>query len=339
VSSPMSDDAARIVDLFRPMTRRAPLVVVGVEFQDEVHVTSLGDEAGAQSEESLFEIGSITKTFTALLLANMVQREEVALSDPVSKYVAIENPVLSRVTLLDLATHTARLPGIPRDLLWRALRNRRDPYRGYDRHRLEAALAAAKERSGIGRKFRYSNFGFATLGHALSAAAGVSYEELIVSRICAPLGLAATSPAPSEELARRYVQGHKRKGRPVTPWDLASFAPAGVLKSSVRDMLTYLRAHVDPSSPSLGPALREVQRRRVGVRKGRLAIGLAWLIETRRGIEFTWHNGGTGGFSAFAGFSPGAKASVVALANAYGAGPLTRAGARALERLGKESLQ
>lgn len=332
----MNDRANSLLDLFASIARRAPVVGVAVDVNGQTQVSAMGDE-DARVIDALFEIGSITKTFTALLLADMAERQEVRLSDPLSKFLAIDNPVLARVKLLDLATHTARFPSLPRDLLWQAFWNRGDPYSGYDTVRLQRSLASVKQRKGSGTKFRYSNFGFATLGYALSTAVAIPFEELILDRVCKPLGMSATSPAPQGDLERRLMQGYKRSGQPVVPWDLASFAPAGILKSSPRDMLTYSRAHLDPSGLPLESALRDVQTPRVHVRKGRVSIGLGWIITSNRETALIWHNGGTGGFSSFAGFSPSAGVSLVALANARVAGALTRIGSRALERLSRGS--
>lgn len=207
------------------------------------------------------------------------------------------------ITLLDLATHTARLPGVPRDLLWEALRNRSNPYARYHHGRLEDALTHVRNRRGVGRRSQYSNFGFAVLGHALERATSVPYDELVIRRICEPLGLSSTSSAPSGH-AGRYLVGHKRIGKPVVAWDLASFGPAGVLKSSAHDMLTYLQAHLRPERSALTNALGEVQTPKIQIKRGRAAIGLAWLIMTRGGQSTVWHNGGTGGFGSFAGFNP-----------------------------------
>jgi CubicO group peptidase (beta-lactamase class C family) len=156
--------------------------------------------------------------------------------------------------VLDLATHMARLPGVPRDLLWEAVRNRSNPYARYHHGRLEDALTHVRNRRGVGRRFRYSNLGFAVLGHALERATSVPYDELVIRRICEPLGLSSTSSAPSGH-AGRYLVGHKRIGKPVVAWDLASFGPAGLLKSSAHDMLTYLQAHHRPERSALTNAL------------------------------------------------------------------------------------
>lgn len=322
-----------LAERFERLRQKAPVVVLGTLVEGHQDVVVLG-ESKEGSGESIFEIGSITKTFTALLLAEMCHSGEVALSDPVSKFIPAGPDSAGReITLLNLATHTARLRGVPRDLLWEALRNRTNPYARYDRRRLEEALDQVATKRGIGQRFRYSNFGFATLGYALEKAAGVPYDEIIVRRICEPLGLTSTSPAPSAEQADRYLTGHKRIGKPVAPWDLASFGSAGVLKSSIQDMLTYLEVHLHPEGVPLAKALGEVQVPRVQIKKNRLAIGLGWLITTRRDQALVWHGGETGGFSSFAGFNPRAGVALVALANARVAGPLTRVGLRALEQL------
>jgi serine-type D-Ala-D-Ala carboxypeptidase/endopeptidase len=323
-----------VAQRFERLTRKAPAVVVGALHRDDAEVVVLGD-AHAASRDSIFEIGSITKTFTALLLARMCEEGEVQLSDPLSKFIPRPaSAVKARdITLLDLVTHTGRLPGIPRSLVLEALRNRSNPYAQYGDDRLEDDLVCLSPKSGLGQKFRYSNFGFAVLGYALERVMGVPYGELVVSRVCEPLGLRDTSPTLSVDKRTRYLFGHKKVGRPVAPWDLASFGPAGVLKSTADDMLTYLRAHMDPERTPLAKPLRLVQSPHFQIRNDRLAIGLAWLIVTRRNQTLVWHNGGTGGFSSFAGFNPTGRSALVALANGRVTGPLTKIGARCLEQL------
>ncbi len=326
-----------ILDPFDRLKRRAPVVVLASLFAGRRNAFVVG-EGERGPPDAIFEIGSITKTFTALLLAEMVDRGEVSISDPLSKFVpdGDANPALRAISLRDLATHTARLQRVPRDLLWQALRNRANPYAGYDRHRLEHALGRIRQRRGIGRRFRYSNFGFAALGYVLERASGVDYGQLVVRRVCEPLGLASTSPTPWDGHATRYLPGHKKIGKAVSAWELSSFAPAGVLKSSAADMLTYLEAHLQPEGAALANALQEVQMPKVQIKRGRLAVGLGWLIVNRRGEELVWHNGATGGFSSFVGFNRRSGAALVALANARVAGPLTRLGLNALARLSSE---
>jgi serine-type D-Ala-D-Ala carboxypeptidase/endopeptidase len=324
-----NSSVSEIARLLSRVARRAPVVVIGTLNREETTVEFLGDGTAA-TRETIFEIGSVTKTFTALLLAQMCESGEVALRDPLSKF--LPEARASAVTLVDLATHTARLPGIPRDLLLAALRNRSNPYAGYGEDQLMDALGRVRPRRGLGKKFKYSNFGFALLGTALERAAGMPYQELLIDRICHPLGLTNTVASVTPDTVKRFASGHKRVGKPVNAWDLASFAPAGVLKSTADDMLSYVSAHLDPENTLLPGPLREVQRLRVHIHKNRLGIGLGWLLRSEKGRTYLWHNGGTGGFSSFVGFSPEGEQGVVALANARVAGPLTRFGTRWLEK-------
>lgn len=327
------------VEAFRGLVkRRAPLLAVGAWRDGEEHIAMhKHDGSEVASQDSIFEIGSVTKTFTALLLADMNQRGEVNLSDPLAKFIpTIPRRVGGReITLLDLATHTARLSRIPRDLLWEALRHRSDPYARYTFTRLEEALRRTRVKRRMGEKVGYSNFGFAALGYALAQAAGQSYEWLIAKRICEPLSLSSTWMEPPPNQAERSVQGHLKVGKPVPPWNLASFRPAGGLHSSVGDMLTYLRSHLDAQPSVLHAALEEVQRPRADIKKNRLAIGLGWLIATRKGRTLIWHGGATGGFSSFAGFNREANVALAALANGRVVGPLTRVGIKVLDDMCK----
>jgi serine-type D-Ala-D-Ala carboxypeptidase/endopeptidase len=215
----MSEGASsHLTARFERLRRKTPVVVLGTLVEGRREVVVVGESQGGL-EESIFEIGSITKTFTALLLAEMCDSGEVALSDPLSKFISsmTRDNGIREITLLDLATHTARFPRVPRDLMWEALSNRSNPYARYHHDRLIEAVRHFRSRRGIGRRFRYSNFGFALLGYALEQAAGIRYDELIARRICGPLGLTSTSPSPSAQQASLYLTGHKRIGKPAPP--------------------------------------------------------------------------------------------------------------------------
>src|SRR5262245_40824979 len=173
--------------------RRAGLVV-GVRVRGQAgvwHRGRLPDGAG-----TIFEIGSITKTFTTTLLADMAREGIVALDDPVQRHLpdGVRLPVRGRpITLEDLATHRSGLPRLPTGLLWPALtRDRRDPCAKLDDVRLAAAVGATRPRRDPGRKVAYSNYGMGLLGHVLALRAGSTYEQLVRARICEPLGLVDT---------------------------------------------------------------------------------------------------------------------------------------------------
>lgn len=308
--------------------RRHVGLVVGV-------VTTGGDRAVAAAgrvrapdgappaADTLFEIGSVTKVFTALLLAEAVVRGELSLDTPVGDLLP-EIAVPSRggvaITLEHLATHTSGLPRNPVPLRvalalqWRARDG--DPWAAVDRAVLLQAVAGARLRRtpGTGR-LAYSNVGAGLLGHALVAAAGSSgYGALVRERVTGPLGMADTVLLPGPGLAAREADGHRSRRRPTGHWEVAGLPGAGALRSTAADLLVFLHAQLDPGGTPLGPAIALAQQAR---RPGRrLGIGLGWLrVPVRDGGVLLWHNGGTGGFRSFAGFVPAEGVAAVVLAN------------------------
>ncbi len=273
-------------------------MVVGMVTGDREMIVS----RGPASRDGVFDIGSITKLFTALLLADMVSQGEVGLDDPLERFLptGVRAPRWQGrdITLVDLATHTSGLPRLPRNLLVRATLHRSDPYRGYTVPKLHRGLAATRLRRAPGAGYRYSNFGFAVLGHALASAAGVTYEELVVDRVCRPLGWGETMFEMKADVASRRETGHAAAGQPVPDWDLAAFTPAGGLSSTVVDMLRFLRANLDPGRTNLAVALEQAQRprRSIGAHED---VGLGWQLREEGATTIAWHNGGTGGFGGF----------------------------------------
>jgi CubicO group peptidase (beta-lactamase class C family) len=274
---------------------------------------------------TIFEIGSITKTFTALLLADMAREGLVALDDPVRRHLpdGVRLPVRGReITLEDLATHRSGLPRLPKGLLLSALtRNRRDPYTELDDARLAAAAGATRPRREPGRRVSYSNYGMGLLGHALAFRSGTSYEGLVRARICEPLGLADTWVDTPEPERGRVAGGHTRRGRPAPHWHLAALAGAGGLRSTAPDLLRFLGVHGATSESPLAAAAADTARPRAAWR--RLQMGLGWMI-VPPGRRLPWgpprftsliHEGGTGGFRSFAGVIPELDACTVVLAN------------------------
>jgi CubicO group peptidase (beta-lactamase class C family) len=276
----------------------------------------------ATGADTLFEIGSITKVFTTLLLADAVTRGEMTLDTPVADLLDIAVPTRDGVaiTVEHLATHTAGLPNNPMPLV-AALRTAwlsrdGDPWEAIDREALLSALSrtALRQTPGTGR-ITYSNLGAGVLGHALVAASPHhDFGELVRSRICEPLGMGDTVVLPDTGQARRQATGHRRRHRPTGHWHVAGLPGAGALRSTAADMLIFLQAQLDPSTTSIAPALALThQERRPGKRLG---IGLGWLrVPAPQGRVMLWHNGGTGGFRAFAGFIPAAGVGAVALSN------------------------
>ncbi len=279
---------------------------------------NLGKDDNRSLEGStVFEIGSITKVFTALLLADMVQRGEVALTDPVTKYLPQGEKVPERggrvITLEDLSKHRSALPRMPTN--FNASIDPGNPYAHYSVKDLYEFLSSYRLPRDIGAKFEYSNLGAGLLGHALSLAAGKDYEALIQTRICKPLGMHSTAISLSPEMKSRLAVGHNNSFKSTPNWDLAAaFAGAGGLRSTANDMLSFLAAQMKFKTTDLSPAIDATFANRKEANSG-MEIGLGWLMRKKSGSEIIWHNGGTGGYRAFVGFDPKARVGVVALTN------------------------
>jgi D-alanyl-D-alanine-carboxypeptidase/D-alanyl-D-alanine-endopeptidase len=326
--------------LLRKHAGRRSGLVVGVRVGRESGFWHRG--ALPDGPSSIFEIGSVTKTFTATLLADLAREGVVAFDDPVQRHLpdGVRLPVRGReITLEELASHRSGLPRLPKGLLLPALtRDRRDPYAKLDDARLAEAVSATRPRREPGRKIAYSNYAMGLLGHVLALRAGTSYEGLVRSRICEPLGLRDTWIEIPERERGRLATGHTWRGRPTSPWHLAALAGAGGLRSTAADVLAFLDLHTARSqSPRLAAAAAETARPRA--RWGRAEIGLGWLI-IPPGRRLPWgrqrsrvllHEGGTGGFRSFAGVIPERDACAVVLANQ--ARSVGRLGLRVLDAL------
>jgi serine-type D-Ala-D-Ala carboxypeptidase/endopeptidase len=301
--------------------KQAVGIAVGVIEPTGRRVVAYGNLANGDSRtldgDTIFEIGSVTKVFTSLLLADMVQRKEVALDDPAAKYLPENVKMPERngksITLHDLSTHTSGLPRLPGNMKFEDPRN---PYAGYSVDDLYQFLSGYELPRDPGSEFEYSNLGGGLLGHLLAYRAGTDYESLIGSRITRPLGMPDTGIALSSPMQQRMATGHTGMLAPTANWDLPTLAGAGALRSSANDILTLSEAFLGYKESPLAPAMKSMfeVRRPTGPTKGE--IGLGWIILSAHDREIAWHNGGTGGFRSFVGCDPKARIGVVVLSNA-----------------------
>lgn len=285
-----------------------------------VFAGSAGPDTRPLGERTVFEIGSITKVFTGALLAEMARREEVALTDPVSRHLPPNVRMPSRsgreITLLDLATHHSALPRLPNNM---APADPLNPYADYTVERMYAFLSGYELEREIGATFEYSNLAVGLLGHALGRAAGSSWEPALRERILDPLGMTNTGITLTGETAEWMARGHNQAGTVVPLWDLPTLAGAGALRADVNDMLRWLAANIGEPQNDLERSLRIAHEPRATLSEQgpvRLSIGLNWMIQTNGDSRIIWHNGGTGGFFSFLGFDPDRRVGVVVLANA-----------------------
>jgi len=278
---------------------------------------------GTAKPDSLFEIGSVTKTFTGLILAQMVERGKVRLDQPVRELLpagTISKPDGQEISLLDLVTQHSGLPRMPDNF------NPADPsnpYADYNAAALYQFVAQQGLRKPADAPFLYSNLGFGLLGQALSNRAGRSYAQLLEQEVTKPLGLEDTVVSLSPQQKSRFIQGHTANYQDARPWDLDSLAGAGAIRSTADDMLTYLEANLHPeklalskstssSARTLPDAIKLSHELRNTAMPG-MHIAFAWLQVDANGSY--WHNGGTGGYNSFVFFNPQEDYAAVVLVN------------------------
>lgn len=300
--------------------KKAVGIVVGTLGPDGRSITAYGKLAKDRPEtpggDTVFEIGSITKVFTSLVLADMVERGEVTLDTPVKKLLPDSVKVPTRngegITLLDLSMQISGLPRMPSNFHPADSGN---PFADYDATKLYEFLSSYTLPRDIGEKYEYSNLGVGLLGHALARKAGMSYEALVRARVLEPLGMRDTAVTLSADQKRRLATGHNADLVPVKNWDLDAIAGAGALRSTANDMLKFLAANLELTDTPLKPAMRRMRSMRRATGTPDVDILMAWHTLSRDGSEIVWHNGGTGGYRSFAGFDPVKKTAVVVLCN------------------------
>ena len=294
-----------VVGVVEPMGRR----VVG-------HGRLAAGDARRPDGDTVFEIGSITKVFTSIVLADMVERGDVALDDPVQRLLPADVRVPTRagavMTLQHLATHCSGLPRLPDNLRPADPAN---PYADYTVGQLYAFLSSHELARNIGETVEYSNLGVGLLGHALATRADTDYETLVTERVLAPIGMLDTSITLTPSARERLATGHDAALDPVANWDIPTFAGAGALRSTVNDLLTFIEANLGVRESPLRVAIEATHRPQRSFGQPDMNIGLGWLIRSQYGREVVWHNGGTGGYRSFLGFDLASGTGVVVLSN------------------------
>jgi CubicO group peptidase (beta-lactamase class C family) len=296
-------------------------VVVGVLDKDREHVFAFGEHEGkAPDRDSVYEIGSVTKVFTALLLADRVKAGVVKLDDPVQKHLP-DGWTLPRrddrdITFLHLATHTSGLPRLPHGFIGAAIVHPDEPFAKFSAEAFKKGLPNTKIQHAIGARHEYSNLGTGLIGDALThASKAASYEALLRDRVLRPLALDDTAIALNESQTRRLIRGYDSNGKRQPNWEFATCAACGALRSTAGDMLKFIKVNADPSGP-LRDSLLLTQQNWRDIRPGEEEYGLSWVRYPgkKKAPPLIWHNGQTGGYHSFVGFIPG-RGGVVVLCN------------------------
>ncbi|MFI1422228.1 serine hydrolase domain-containing protein [Streptomyces sp. NPDC020731] len=263
-----------------------------------------------------YEIGSATKTFTGLLLARLMDSGRLSGGEPARTLLdGGRHPGPAPATLVHLITHTAGLPRLPAGFHVRALPTwRTNPYARHSDARVVDAFLRHRPRRRPGTRWHYSNFGVAVLGHALAAATGTPWQDLITDQLLEPLGLGDT--ALRADAGGPDATGHGKDGTtPVPAFDAGGFRAAGAVRATPHDLLTFLEAHLDPARcPPLAGALRAVRtpvlRRGLGHRHVHTAT---WFRHPADDGPLYFHSGATPGGQAFLAFRPDTGTALAAV--------------------------
>ncbi|TLS40716.1 beta-lactamase family protein [Streptomyces montanus] len=300
--------------LDRALAAGSPSAVCGVIHGARTYVAGASQGTPKPNGRTVFQLGSIGKTLTATALARAVRDGATRLDAPLVLPARFRIPRKGprRITMADLATHTAGLPSLPPNLLAGA--DPYDPYAHYTLDDLAAGLAETTLSSEPGSVHAYSNLGFGLLGQAL---AFDDVDAMLRRRVTSPLGLHDTTTTLRPDMASRKAVGHL-EGDPVPDWHDPVLSAAGTsIYSTADDMLRFLGAQLRPERSPLRDAIELTQRPHFTVDQN-LRIGLGWhLSPLPSGRTMTWHNGGTGGFSTCAAFSRKSGTAAVMMVNTF----------------------
>ena len=294
---------------------------VGILQDGKMHFYGYGETAIGNKtipdSATIFEIGSISKTFTATLLAIAVGEGKVRLDDPVNKYLPDSIPLLQYnnrvVTLRDLSNHTSAIPRMPSNFQSTVV-DPKDPYINYSIGNLYAFLKHLQLTREPGKEYEYSNMAVGLLGTILQKIYHRSYEELILKYICNPLGMNDTRVSIRKNDSSFFAKGYNANGVYNGPWNLpSSFAGAGAIRSTARDMLKYADANSGKAPGSLGKAMQLTHDTTFS--DNQATIGLGWHYIQPGDKKVLFHNGGTGGYRTYLAINTQKKIAVVILSN------------------------
>ena len=296
-------------------------IVVGLVGPQGKRIISYGHSENGDPRpltgDTIFEIGSVGKVFTALVLADAIQRREVALADPAAKYLPADTHIPERnghqITLVELATHTSGLPFMPDTTpivnMGSAHYGTRDLYNFLARYQLTRDP---------GTDWEYSNIDYWLLAQALATRADTDYDALLQRRIFSPLGLKSTTVKVSDKLRMRLATGHDAALKPAIPFYGLSIystlgASAGGIYSTANDLLSFLSDVMGYEGSALAPAMAAMLETRQPMDGSEQALG--WIVVGKGDRQFIFHDGGTWGYASAAAWDPKSRMGVVVLSN------------------------
>ncbi|WP_293906828.1 serine hydrolase domain-containing protein [Sphingobacterium sp. UBA5670] len=265
---------------------------------------------------SIYEIGSLSKIFTAILLSNLVEEGTITLDQPISLFLPDtlkKNEELSKITFQMLANHTSGLPRLPDNLDKVKGFNENDPYKTYDKKALYNYLSSFKNKKNPGEEYEYSNLGYAVLGDIICGIYKKSYEQLVKDIICKPLDMNNTFQV-LDPKRKDTFKVYNKDGQEVIPWSFDAFGSAGGLKSTLEDLLKFANAQFKMPQTPLENAMANTRLFTFFLPPD-TDLGLAWHMNLIDDLTVYWHNGGTAGSSSYLALSPDKKSGVIVLSN------------------------
>jgi CubicO group peptidase (beta-lactamase class C family) len=316
----ISDIDKKVDSAARPYILKANTVglSIGILRYDVIKSYNYGETVRGNhklpNENSIYEIGSITKTFTATLLAWYANAGKLKLNDPITKYLPDSvraNGALRNITLVMLSNHTSGLPRLPDNMQTRAV-DPQNPYKYYSKEQLYGYLKSCKISSTPGEKYAYSNLGAGLLGTILEQVSGKSFEDMVKDIICSPLEMYSTGQHIESLFNSHLVTEYNDDGEQTPMWEFDALAAAGCLRSSVVDLLSFARVNMYPGITPLAKAVAVTQK--ITFSKD-VTIALGWHIIKVNNTDYYFHNGGTYGSSSFLAWNTAKNLAVVVLSN------------------------
>ncbi len=294
-------------------------IVVGIVDEQGSRFYSYGFKSLAKQDpvdlHTVFEIGSISKTFTGVLLAEKVVTRTMNLDDPIQKHLPASVKIPQKdgqsVSLKHVANHTSAIPRLPSNM---KPANPLNPYADYTVQQMYDFLAECELPRAIGAKYEYSNLAMGLLGHLLALKSKMTYEELMLDKIAKPLGLTQTKIQLNDDMKASLAEPHDL-GLKVENWDIPAMAGAGGIRSTPEELLTYVAAHLEEDGSDLSKAMQLAQKTEPVGEDQQPKVGLAWHSVSSGDLDIVFHTGQTGGYHSFAGFCTQNQTGVVVLTN------------------------
>lgn len=292
-------------------------VSVAVWQNGQAHVYGYGETAKGNTtlpnEHTIFEIGSISKTFTAAMLTEVLAERGLSVETPVRLLIPSDIPTLEKdgqeILVKHLLNHSSGLPRLPDDLAKGY--DKRNPYVHYDSTRVYAFLKQYELKRKPGVEFEYSNLAMGLAGLIIERLTGSSYDQNLSARIAQPLGLTQTSI--SVAAGSDFAKGYNKQGREVSYWDMTGVKGAGAIRADAWDLLLYGKAQLGGAPAPLDSVFTRCHE--ATFTQEAFSMGLGWFLIEVNGKSCWFHDGGTGGFSSFLYVCPATNQVLAILAN------------------------